>query len=98
MVLAHGMVDHEEHFSKNVEKSNGIYLTAGFLFKNGFVDEVFNDECEADEKVNKNISECYDDIDRVDDFDVESDNFEVEKGDISAVNNSYSISVGKNFD
>ena len=49
MVLAHGMVDHEEHFSKNVEKSNGIYLTAGFLFKNGFVDEVFNDECEADE-------------------------------------------------
>ena len=75
MILGHVMVDHEEHFSKNVEKSNGIYLTAGFLFKNGFVDEVFNDECEADERVNKNISECYDDIDSEDDFDVKSDNF-----------------------
>ena len=98
MTLVHVMVDHEEHFSKNVEKSNVIYLTVGFLCKNGFVDKAFNDECEADKRVNKNISECYDDIDRVDDFDVESDNFEVEKGDISAVNNSYSISVGKNFD
>jgi len=69
------MVDHEEYFSKNVEKSNGIYLTAGFRFKNRFVDEVFNDECEADERFNKNISECYDDIDSDDDFDVKSDNF-----------------------
>ena len=59
---------------------------------------MFNDECEADERVNKNISECYDAIDSEDDFDVENENFEVEKGDISAVNNSYSISVGKNFD
>ena len=58
-----------------MEKSSGIYLTAGFLFKNGIVDEVFNDGCEADERVNKNISECYDDIDSEDDFDVESDNF-----------------------
>ena len=98
MTIVHVMVDHEEHFSKNVEKLNGIYLTVGFLCKNGFVDVAFNDECEADERVNKNISECYDDIDRVDDFDVESDNFELEKGDISAVDNSYSISVGKNFD
>ena len=63
MTLVHVRVDHEGHFSKNVEKSNGIYLTAGFLCKNGFVDEVFNDECEADVRVNKNISECYDDID-----------------------------------
>ena len=75
MVLAHGMVDHEEHFSRNVEKSNGIYLTAGFLFKNGFVDGVFKDGCEADERVNKNISECYDNIDSEDDFDEKSDNF-----------------------
>ena len=35
-------------------------------------------------KVNKNISEYYEDIDSEDDFDVESDNFEVEKGNISA--------------
>ena len=75
MVLAHGMVDHEEHFSKNVEKSNGIYLTAGFLFKNGFVDEVFNDGCEADERVNKNISECFDNIDSEDGLDEKSANF-----------------------
>ena len=75
MVLAHGMVDHEEHFSRNVEESNGIYLTAGFLFKNGFVDEVFNDGCEADERVNKNITECFDNIDSEDGFDEKSDNF-----------------------
>ena len=42
MILAHVMVDHE-HFSNNVEKLNG------------FVEEVFNDECEADERINKNI-------------------------------------------
>ena len=54
MILVHVMVDHE-HFSKNVEKLNGIYLTTGFLFKNGFVEEVFTDECEADERINKNI-------------------------------------------
>ena len=53
-ILAHMMVDHE-HFSKNVEKLNGIYLTTGFLFKNGFVEEVFNNECEAYERINKDI-------------------------------------------
>ena len=63
MILAHVTVDHEEHFNKNMEKSNGIYSPAGFLFKNGFVDEVFNDECEVDGRVNKNISKYYDDID-----------------------------------
>ena len=63
MILAHVMVDHEEHFNKNVEKSNGIYSPAGLLFKNGFVDEVFNDEYEVDGRVNKNISKYYDDID-----------------------------------
>ena len=46
-----------------MEKSNGIYSPAGLLFKNGFVDEVFNDECEVDGRVNKNISKYYDDID-----------------------------------
>ena len=43
-----------------------------------------NDECEADKRVNKSISKYYEDIDSEDDFDIESDNFEVEK-DISAV-------------
>ena len=80
MTLVHVMVDHEEHFSKNVEKSNEIYLTAGFLCKNGFVDEVFNDECEVDERVNENISKYYDDFDSEDDFDVESDTFGSGKG------------------
>lgn len=46
------MVDHSELFQIQVQKSNGLYLPAKFLFNSGFVDEqdIGDEICSSEKK------------------------------------------------